>query len=458
MSAAARDAQWISRLHGLGRAGNVGAEQFPAVALFGERLLARRARRRGHDLPLRPGAFRLVENARDERDDVARPADQHSVADLDAAGADHLLVGQRRAGDRGPAHEDRLQPRDRGDLAGFADVPDHIGQYGGLLLGGELVRQCPARRTRTGACGGIRGAVGEPEDGAVDVVVQVVALLLDRGDDGLRGGRVGATAHVRGGEAERQQTAAQVGFRTARFSVQVEGEKAQPTLGDRGWVFRAQRARRGVAGVDQRLVRVCGVVGGEGRPQHHCLAAHLDPAWGADLVRNAVGQGAHEHGHVVAGGSVAAGDRSRQAAVLVHQGQRQAVELGHHDHGLPGEPVEESLDLLRLRRLLQRQHRPRMPDRRVQHRGPAHLVQRVRVRGQLRARLDQPAQLVLDRVVLRVRHHRRTPVVRVAQHYDLIGQLLNTFPNVHGPERYPAPPTKPDCDANRAVAAGLPIG
>ena len=55
--------------------------------------------------------------------------------------------------------------------------------------------------------------------------------------------------------------------------------------------------------------------------------------------------------------------------------------------------------------------------------------------------VDQRPQLVLDRVVLRVGHHRRTPVVGVAQYDDLIGKFLNPLPNVHGPGHYPGAPT-----------------
>ena len=125
--------------------------------------------------------------------------------------------------------------------------------------------------------------------------------------------------------------------------VEVEGEEVQTALGDRGRVLRPHRARGGVARVDQRLVGVRLVVGRERRAQHHRLATHLDAAARVELRGHAVRERAHEHGHVVAGRPVAARDRPRQAPVLVHQRQREPVELGHHDHRLAGEAAEERL-------------------------------------------------------------------------------------------------------------------
>ena len=104
---------------------------------------------------------------------------------------------------------------------------------------------------------------------------------------------------------------------------------------------------------------------------------------------HAVGQGADEHGDVVAGRPVPARHRPREPPVLVDERQRQPVQLGHHDHGLAGEAGEEGLDLLGLGRLLQREHRPRVPDRRVQHRRRPDLLERIRVRRELGMLGDQ---------------------------------------------------------------------
>ena len=346
MSAAAREAQWISRR-------TVCAGQATLVQ-NSSRLLPcsvsgspqRRALRRRHDLALGAGALGLVEHAGHERDHVAGAAHEHGVADLDPARPDHLLVGERRARDRRAADEHRLQRRDRRDLAGLADVPQHVGQHRGLLLGRELERERAARRVRARAGGGVRVAVGEPHDGAVEVVVELVAAGLDRRDHLLDRLGVVAVLHLRRLEPEVAQRRLEVARRLV--GVEVEREEPQPPLRDGLRVLRPDRPGGAAARVDQRLVRVRGVVGGERRAQHHGLAADLDAPGRRDLQRQVVDQRPHEHGHVVAGRPVPARDRARQPPVLVDERQREPVELRHHDHRLAGEALQERRDLLGL--------------------------------------------------------------------------------------------------------------
>ncbi|GAA2816477.1 hypothetical protein GCM10010522_37710 [Kribbella solani] len=78
----------------------------------------------------------------------------------------------------------------------------------------------------------------------------------------------------------------------------------------------------------------------------------------------------------------------------------------------------------------------------MQNRRRTHLLQRIRVRRELRIGRDQLPQLVLDRVVLRIRHHRSPPVVRIAQLHDPPRKLLNPLPNIH-PQTLPAAPDIP---------------
>ena len=253
MSAAARERPVDQAPHRLGRAGDVGAEQLAAVALLGERLPARRTLRRRGDLALGAGALGRVEHAGHERDDVARAAHEHRVADAHVAGADDLLVGQRRPRHGGAADEDGLEHRGRRDLADLPDVPDDVGEHGGLLLGRELVGQRAARAVGSRARGRVGVAVGEPEHGAVEVVVEVVATGLDRLDRLLGSRRVVAMAHVGSVEAERTQRILDVAM-GAVVGVEVEGEEAQAALGDDRRVLGPERARGGAARVDQRLV------------------------------------------------------------------------------------------------------------------------------------------------------------------------------------------------------------
>ena len=82
---------------------------------------------------------------------------------------------------------------------------------------------------------------------------------------------------------------------------------------------------------------------------------------------------------------------------------------------------------------------------RVQRGRGAHLLQRVAGGGQLGMGGQQPAQLLLQRVVLRVGHQRLAAVVRVAQLDEAGGErldpLLGVRARAHGPKRYAALPT-----------------
>ena len=151
MSAAEREAQWIRRR-------TVWAGQATLVQ-YSSRLLPCSVSgcahdghsRRRHDLALGARALGRVEHAGHERDHVAGAAHQHGVADPHVARADHLLVGERRAGHRRAADEHRLQHRDRRDLADLADVPDDVGEQRRLLLGRELEGERAARAVRARA-------------------------------------------------------------------------------------------------------------------------------------------------------------------------------------------------------------------------------------------------------------------------------------------------------------------
>jgi hypothetical protein len=118
----------------------------------------------------RPVARALLLDARDFGNDVARAAHHHRVALPDVLAADLVLVVQRRVHDRGAAHEDRLQARDGRDGAGAAHLEFDVEQFGGRFLGGEFVRDGPARRARDEAQLLLVGVAVDLVDDAVDVV------------------------------------------------------------------------------------------------------------------------------------------------------------------------------------------------------------------------------------------------------------------------------------------------
>ena len=80
------------------------------------------------------------------RDDVAGALDAHAVADAQAEPRDLVAVVERDVGDDHAADADRLQPPDRRQLAGAADLDVDRFERGLGFLGGEFVREAPARR------------------------------------------------------------------------------------------------------------------------------------------------------------------------------------------------------------------------------------------------------------------------------------------------------------------------
>ena len=107
------------------------------------RALRRHRRTRGA-----PGRPRLGDRAHDLRDHVARAAHDDGVADAHVLAPHLVLVVQRGVGHGDAADEHRLQPRDRRDRAGAADLDVDADDLGRRLLGRELVRDREARRAR----------------------------------------------------------------------------------------------------------------------------------------------------------------------------------------------------------------------------------------------------------------------------------------------------------------------
>ena len=104
---------------------------------------------------------------------------------------------ERDVGDDHAADADRLQSPDRRQLAGAADLDVDRFERGLGFLGGEFVRESPARRARDLAEPLLPVEPVDLVDDAVDVERQVGARLLDRavmGEhllDTCRSGRAG---------------------------------------------------------------------------------------------------------------------------------------------------------------------------------------------------------------------------------------------------------------------------
>ena len=210
--------------------------------------------------------------------------------------------------------------------------------------------------------------------------------------------------------------------------VEVEGEELQPPPLDRLRVLRPHRARGAAARVDQRLVRVRGVVLGEGRAQHHALAADLDAPGEVDLHRQVVDQRAGQDRDVLAGRPVPARDRPREPPVLVDQRQARTRRAwaSRPPAGRGSDPRTR------------RPARAWSPSRarasaasgapaRAARVGAPTCLQRVRVGRELRMLDQQRPELLLERVVLGVGDLRVAVVVRRAQLGDLPGEVLDAF-------------------------------
>ena len=114
------------------------------------------------------------------RDDVAGALDADAVADAQAEPRDLVAVVERDVGDDHAADPDRVQPPDRGQLPGAADLDVDRFQSRLGFLGGEFVRQRPARRARHLPQPLLPVDPPDLIDDAIDIERQVGAGMLDR--------------------------------------------------------------------------------------------------------------------------------------------------------------------------------------------------------------------------------------------------------------------------------------
>ena len=130
---------------------------------------------------IRLGAARplIGDDAEHLRNDVAGALDGHRVADADIVALDLFFVVQGRVLHHDAAHRHRLELGDRGERAGAADLDLDVLDDGGRLLGGEFVRDRPARSARHEAKPRLPVEAVDFVDHAIDVVVERGAFGLD---------------------------------------------------------------------------------------------------------------------------------------------------------------------------------------------------------------------------------------------------------------------------------------
>src|SRR6516165_1335589 len=112
-------------------------------------------------------------------DHIAGAAHDHRVAYAHVLAAYLVDVVQGHIAHRHPAHEHRLESRDRGERPGTPDLEADVPDDREHLIGRELVRDRPARRARDEPEPLLVGARVELVDDAVDLVRQRAAPLAD---------------------------------------------------------------------------------------------------------------------------------------------------------------------------------------------------------------------------------------------------------------------------------------
>ena len=125
----------------------------------------------------RVGRALLQHRRHDLGDHVAGAAHDHRVALAHVLAVQLVLVVQRRERDGRAADEDRIEHGERRDLAGAAGVDGDALDARGALLGGELVRDRPARRAAGRAELVAQRQLVDLHHHAVDLVGQLVAAL-----------------------------------------------------------------------------------------------------------------------------------------------------------------------------------------------------------------------------------------------------------------------------------------
>ena len=126
----------------------------------------------GNSIRRRVGRAAVEHDPDDLRDHVAGALHDDRIADPHVLAADLVLVVQGRALHDDAADRHRFEHRGRGQRA-LASDRDHDAAHHGLrLLGGEFMRQRPARRAAAHAEPGLQREIVELVDDAVDVVGQ----------------------------------------------------------------------------------------------------------------------------------------------------------------------------------------------------------------------------------------------------------------------------------------------
>ena len=178
MSNAPREATWNSRSRSCaGQERALGQRMSTSPSFAGRQRRAARGAVRGHD-ERALGAGALLDHRPEHLGDhVAGLAQEHHVADQHALALDLAGVVQRGHLHGRAGHLHRLHHGERGHPAGAADVDRDVEQPRAHHLGRVLVGDRPARGPRGGAQPALQREVVDLDHDAVDLVLDVVAVL-----------------------------------------------------------------------------------------------------------------------------------------------------------------------------------------------------------------------------------------------------------------------------------------
>ena len=297
----------------------------------------------GH-LPVDRIGRALVEHrAHDLGDYVACLVHDDSVALAHVFSADLVDVVQRGARDGGAGDRHRVELGDRREHTGAAHLDANFAQDGLLFLGRKLKGDGPAR------CAGGKAQVElllkavDLYDHAVDVIVQIAAVLERLGAELVNLGRRGAACHIgvdakTGAAQPVKKLALAVDMQWVSIGDGIDKGSEIAARRDLG-IFLAQAAGGGVARVGEGVASLgigLFIQADKATLGHIDLAAYLDGALavGAHVGERRLGQvhghildGTHIERYVLARGAIAARGRAHESAVLVGKRHAQTVNL-----------------------------------------------------------------------------------------------------------------------------------
>ncbi len=326
------------------------------------------------------GRSALAHDFHDLGNHVSGALDEDRVADAHVEAVDLVLVVQRRVLDGDAADSHGLEHRDRRQRSRASDGGRDVENARGLLARRELERDRPARGTIQCSKPLLQREVVDLHDAAVDLVGQGVARALEPLVEVERASDADARDAPRvAAEPELRQPGQELAlrFHAERFLSPADAvdEELERARGGELRVELAQGSGGRVARIGEDLEALCAalvVQPCELGERHQDLASDFEKRR-RGLAEQPQRDGAHRSqvvAHVFARAAIAARRSEHEATLFVDQLDRDAVVL-RFDRvrelrgciQVPAHARIEGLDLGRIHRVVEREHRDGMLDR-----------------------------------------------------------------------------------------------